>query len=291
MAEVRCGLGAIWRAVLLQMLLRMLQMVGTSGVAAADRTLLEVALQDVATAEGVLAQVALVGSLTGVCVALACARRAKDTILTSQKMALQMLQVQVRFVAMWAFVLAIRVLCRGGGRLACGRSWPARVCRQDSATTLLTDNVYGLRLLIRKDRRVRVQRGVVHAHARSWAAQLVCVVLSGSGRQQRRLRVCRRHGTHVRGRGLDGPQRRVLEWGHGATAIWRRGYRRVRRLRRLGVAVVAAVQRRERGGAVEGRQRGLRLLGAIVRLLGEALILGQAGLAEAIGGVHGGGIQ
>lgn len=68
MVEVRSGLSAIWRAVLLQMLLRVLQVVGASGVTAANGALLEMALQDVTSAEGVLAQVALVGSLARVCV-------------------------------------------------------------------------------------------------------------------------------------------------------------------------------------------------------------------------------
>lgn len=63
------------------MLLRVLQVVGTSRVAATDRALLEVTLQDVTPAEGVLAQMALVGSLTGVCVTLESARlrTKKDT--------------------------------------------------------------------------------------------------------------------------------------------------------------------------------------------------------------------
>ena len=68
MVEVRSGLSAIWRAVLLQMLLRVLQVVGASGVTAANGALLEMALQDITSAEGVLAQMALVGSLAGVCV-------------------------------------------------------------------------------------------------------------------------------------------------------------------------------------------------------------------------------
>lgn len=68
MVEVRCSLSAIWRAVFLQMLLRVLQMVGASGVTTADGALLEMALQDITSAEGILAQVALVGSLASVCV-------------------------------------------------------------------------------------------------------------------------------------------------------------------------------------------------------------------------------
>lgn len=54
---------------------------------------------------------------------------------------------------------------------------------------------------------------------------------------------------------------------------------------------MAAVQRRERGSAVQRRQRGQALLGGIVALLAEALVLGEARLAEAVGGVHGEGIQ
>ena len=46
----------------------MLQVVSTSGVAAANRALLEMTLQDVTSAEGVLAQMTLVGSLASVCV-------------------------------------------------------------------------------------------------------------------------------------------------------------------------------------------------------------------------------
>ena len=55
--------------------------------------------------------------------------------------------------------------------------------------------------------------------------------------------------------------------------------------------MVAAVQRREAGGAVKGRQRGQRLLRARVGLLSQALVLREARLAEAVGGVHGEGVQ
>jgi thiamine monophosphate synthase len=207
-------------------------------------------------------------------------------LLTSQKMALQVLQVQVCLVAVRALVLAVGVLGGLGRRLARSRSRSARMCGQDTATALLTDDVHGLRLLVCKHRRVRVQRRMVHAHTAGGATHLV--VLGGSGGQQRRLRVGRRHGHVGRGRGLDGPQRRVLQRGHCATAIGGGGHRRVRRLRRLGVAVVAAIHRRERRGAVERRQRGQRLLRACVVLLAQALVLGQARLAEAVG-VHNGG--
>jgi hypothetical protein len=268
------------------MLLRVLQVVGTSGVAATNGALLEMALQDITSTKGILAKMALVGTLARVCQGLDYAREAGGDLLTSQKMALQVLQVQVCLVAVRALILAIGVLGGLGRRLASGRSRSARMCGQDTATALLADDVHGLRLLVRKHRRVRVQRGVVHAHTASGAAHLV--VLRGCGRQQRRLRVGRRHGHVGRGRGLDRPQRRVLQRGHGATAIGGSGHRRVRRLRRLGIAVVAAIHRRERRGAVEGRQRGQRLLRACVVLLAQALVLGQARLAEAVG-VHDGG--
>lgn len=267
------------------MLLRVLQVVGTSGVAAADGALLEMALQDITSTEGILAKMALVGALARVCRWLAYAREAGRDLLTSQKMALQVLQVQVCLVAVRALVLAIGVLGGLSRRLSSSRSRSARMCGQDTATALLADDVHGLRLLVGKHRRVRIQRRVVHAHSAGGAAHLV--VLRGCGRQQRRLRVRRRHGHVGRGRGLDGPQRRVLQRGHCATAIRGGGHRRVRRLRRLGIAVVAAIHRRERRGAVEGRQRGQRLLCACVVLLAQALVLGQARLAEAVG-VHDG---
>ena len=118
-------------------------------------------------------------------------------------MALKVLQVQIRLVTMRALILAIGILCRLGRRLSSGRSWPTGVGRQDSATALLTDNVHRLRLLVCKDRRVRVQRGMVHAHTSSWTTQLV--VVSGRSGQQRGLRVCRRHGHVGGGRRLNGP--------------------------------------------------------------------------------------
>lgn len=42
---------------------------------------------------------------------------------------------------------------------------------------------------------------------------------------------------------------------------------------------------------MEGRQRGQRLLRACVGLLAQALVLWEARLAEAVGGVHGGRVQ
>lgn len=102
---------------------------------------------------------------------------------------------------------------------------------------------------------------------------------SGGG-ELGRLRVRRRHG-HVRGgRRLEWPQRRM--W-HASTAIGRRGYRRVRR---LGVAIVAVRQRCKRRAAMERWQRGQLVLVAIVGLLSHRRVLGQARLAEAVSMVH-----
>jgi hypothetical protein len=99
-------------------------------------------------------------------------------------------------------------------------------------------------------------------------------------RQRGSLRVRRRHG-HVRGRRLERPQRRVR---HAGTAIGRGGYRR---LRRLGVATVAAVrQRGERRAAVQRWQRGQLVLRAVVALLAQRRVLGHARLAEAVSGIH-----
>jgi hypothetical protein len=198
-----------------------------------------------------------------------------------------MLQVQICLVAVRALVLAICVLGGCGGRLASSRSRSSRVGGQDTTATLLSDDVHRLRLLVGEDRRVWVQRRVGHAHAGGGAAHLVCIGVGSSGGQQRGLRVGRRHG-HVRGRGLDGPQRRVLQRGHGAARVGSRGDGRLGRLRSLGVAVVAAIHGGELGAAVEGRQRGQLALGAVVGLLlAQRLVLGKARLAEAVGGIHG----
>ena len=67
MVEVRVLLVASWLPVLLQMLLRMLQMVRASWVTPSYGAFLEVALQNVASAEGILAKMALIGSLARVC--------------------------------------------------------------------------------------------------------------------------------------------------------------------------------------------------------------------------------
>ena len=110
------------------MLLRVLQVVGTSGVAATNGALLEMALQDITSTKGILAKMALVGALARVCRWLAYAREAGRDLLTSQKMALQVLQVQVCLVAVRALVLAIGVLGGLSRRLSSSRSRSARMC-------------------------------------------------------------------------------------------------------------------------------------------------------------------
>lgn len=66
MVKVRVLVRTSGLSVLLQMLLRVLQMVGASRVSPSYRTFLEVTLQDVASAKRILAQMALVGSFTRV---------------------------------------------------------------------------------------------------------------------------------------------------------------------------------------------------------------------------------
>jgi hypothetical protein len=99
-------------------------------------------------------------------------------------------------------------------------------------------------------------------------------------RERGSLRIRRRHG-HVRGRRLEGPQRRVR---HAGAAIGRRGHRRLRGLR---VAIVATVRQRcKRRAAVQRWQRGQLVLRTVVALLTYGRVLGQAGLAEAVSRIH-----
>lgn len=55
MVQVRVLLGAAGLPVFLQVLLRVLEMVRTRGIAPSYRTLLEMALEDVASTEGIFA--------------------------------------------------------------------------------------------------------------------------------------------------------------------------------------------------------------------------------------------
>ena len=80
-------------------------------------------------------------------------------------MALEMLQMQVRLVAVRTLILALGVLGSSSGRLACSWRGPTGVCRQYSTTTLLADDVHRLRLLVGEHRRMRVHRRVLQAHA------------------------------------------------------------------------------------------------------------------------------
>lgn len=155
MVEVRVLVSASGLPVLLQMLLRVLEMVCASGVAASYRAFLEVALQNVTSAKRVLAQMALVRALAGVwrgqgILAAGCdwKKEKKACRLTAQQMALEMFQVQVRLVAMRTLILALGVLGRSRRRLASGGRGPARVRGQDSAAALLANDVDWLGLLV-----------------------------------------------------------------------------------------------------------------------------------------------
>lgn len=174
MVQVRVLLGATRLSVFLQMLLRVLQVVCACRVASPYRALLEVALENVTPAKSVLAEMALVRSLTGIWETSLAGANRESNKLTAQKMALEMFQVEVGLVAVRTLVLALCVLGRSGGRLACRRRGPARMRRQNSAAPLLADDVHWLWLLIGKHRRVRVHGRVSQSHA--WRrAELVAV--------------------------------------------------------------------------------------------------------------------
>ena len=269
--------------VLLQMLLRVLQVVRARGVSPPYRALLEVTLQDVASAEGILAEMALVGSLARVCGTLGLAIDWVLRKLTSQKMALEVLQVQVRFVTMRTLILALGVLCCGSRRFACGGRGPTGMGRQNSAPTLLADDVDWLGLLVGEHRRVRVHRRVLQSHARR-GAHLVAGGVCGRGGQHGRLRIGGGHGQVRRGLRLEGSQRRVLKRRHRGTAIRGRGHRRVRRLGRVRVAVVAV--QRVLAAALQRRQGRQLVLLAIVLLPVHRGVAGEAVLAEAVVVVH-----
>lgn len=71
-------------------------------------------------------------------------------------MAFEMFQVQICLVAVRTFVLALCILSGIGGRFSCSGRRSAGMRGQDTASSLLSDNVQWLRLLVRKDRRMRV---------------------------------------------------------------------------------------------------------------------------------------
>jgi hypothetical protein len=84
----------------------------------------------------------------------------EGSVLTSQQMALQVLQVQVRLVAVRAFVFALGILRRCRGCLARSGRGSAGMRRQNASPSLLADDVHRLGLVVVEDRRVRVQRRV-----------------------------------------------------------------------------------------------------------------------------------
>lgn len=108
-------------------------MVGTGGVAASQRTLLEMAFEDVTAREGVFAQVAHVWTIAGV----------------SKQMTLQVLRVQICLVTVRAGILAIGVLLRdhalrGGATTLWGRIRSSWRTRENSAASLRAHDVGGL---------------------------------------------------------------------------------------------------------------------------------------------------
>lgn len=135
------------------------------------------ALQDVTSAKGVLAQMALVRALSGV----------------SQQMTLEMFQVKIGFVAMRAFVFALRILGSGGRRFAGSGRRPSRVGRKDATTALLTNNMDWLRLVVSEHRRMRIEGRMLQSYALT-RRHLVAIRMRGGSGQHGCLRVSRSHG-------------------------------------------------------------------------------------------------
>lgn len=115
--------------VLLDVRMRVREMACSSGVATADRAFLEVALENIATGEGVAAQDTHVRAVAGV----------------SQKMPLEMLGVQVRLVTMRARELPVGILL--GDLVLCRLAasdrglGPTRRAREDSSATLRANHM------------------------------------------------------------------------------------------------------------------------------------------------------
>jgi hypothetical protein len=115
--------------VLLNVSLRVRQVTSSSRVTTADRTLLKVALQDITSGEGVAAEDTHVWAVTGV----------------SQKMALEMLGMEVSLGTVRTREFAIRILDGNHGVLGTSTSGrgsrASRSARQNTATSLGTNNV------------------------------------------------------------------------------------------------------------------------------------------------------
>ena len=103
---------------------------------------------------------ALVGSLASICGTLASGHRMGIGELTSEEMAFQMLQMQICFIAVRAFVLAVGILVRVGGWFPCSWSWPSRVSRQHATATLLAHDMYGLWFLVGEHGSMRIELGM-----------------------------------------------------------------------------------------------------------------------------------
>jgi len=130
--------GLLCLLVLLDVGLRMRQVTSSSGVATADRALLEMTLQDITSREGVAAENTHVWAITGV----------------SQEMALQMLGMEVSLGAVRAREFAISVFHGDHSVLGTGASGrggrSSRSAGKDTASSLGTNNV-SRRLTLRHD--------------------------------------------------------------------------------------------------------------------------------------------
>ena len=106
-------------------------------IAATNRTLLEVALENIAPRKGITTQHAHVRAFASV----------------SKAVALQVLGMEVRLGAMRAREFAIGVLDRNGGAFCSTRSdgrggWMSKSARQDTTSALRTDNVRRLLTIV-----------------------------------------------------------------------------------------------------------------------------------------------
>jgi hypothetical protein len=197
--------------VLLDMGLRMRQVASSSGVATADRTLLEVTLEDITSREGIAAENAHVWAITGV----------------SQKMALEMLGMEVSLSAVRAWKFAISVLHRNHGVLGTGTSSRgSRSSRSagEYATSPLRANNMSRRLILghnglRLHKRSRAVGGrntsLGHDATRWHRAQHRRTATTSRGwRDRLRMRGSSSRLGHHASRGAVALGRRVLVWRH-----------------------------------------------------------------------------
>lgn len=130
--------------ILLHVSLGVRQVASAGGVATADRALLEVTLENVASGEGVPAENTHVGAITSV----------------AEQVALQVLGMEVRLGAVRAGEFSVSILNRNNGVLCASSrslsSRPSRSAGQDSAATLRSNDVGGLFAVL--EERVRLHQ-------------------------------------------------------------------------------------------------------------------------------------